>query len=167
MTQKTAKPAAQAKRSTAATAAEPTKPASGALPRICNVVLTLTARLRESRGEVAELKAQLAQAHGELLALRRQLTPSRPHQLTAMMTARPARGALANVWSAARRLLTALGGWRCRVSARGVAANPDLRIGEVRVRDVSRLPAGVEVAGDLRPGRRPLSTTLTADFRLS
>ena len=38
-----------------------------------NVVLTLTARLRESRGEVAELKAQLAQAHGELLALRRQL----------------------------------------------------------------------------------------------
>jgi len=38
-----------------------------------NVVLTLTARLRESQGEVAELKAQLAAAHGELLALRRQL----------------------------------------------------------------------------------------------
>jgi Family of unknown function (DUF6262) len=32
-----------------------------------------TARLREARGEVAELKAQLAATHGELLALRRQL----------------------------------------------------------------------------------------------
>jgi uncharacterized protein involved in exopolysaccharide biosynthesis len=38
-----------------------------------SVVVALTARLREARGEVAELKAQLAAAHGELLALRRQL----------------------------------------------------------------------------------------------
>jgi hypothetical protein len=37
------------------------------------VVVTLTARLREARREVAELKAQLAAAHGELLQLRRQL----------------------------------------------------------------------------------------------
>jgi Family of unknown function (DUF6262) len=37
------------------------------------VVVALTARLRETRGEVAELKAQLAAAHGELLALRRRL----------------------------------------------------------------------------------------------
>jgi hypothetical protein len=37
------------------------------------VLVALTARLREARGEVAELKAQLAAAHGELLALRRQL----------------------------------------------------------------------------------------------
>jgi hypothetical protein len=37
------------------------------------VVVALTARLRDARGEVAELKAQLAAAHGELLALRRQL----------------------------------------------------------------------------------------------
>ena len=37
------------------------------------MVVALTARLREARGEVAELKAQLAAAHGELLALRRQL----------------------------------------------------------------------------------------------
>jgi hypothetical protein len=43
------------------------------------VVVALTARLREARGEVAELKAQLAAAHGELLALRRQL----PQALTA------------------------------------------------------------------------------------
>lgn len=38
-----------------------------------SVLVALTARLREARGEVAELKAQLAAAHGELLALRRQL----------------------------------------------------------------------------------------------
>ena len=38
-----------------------------------SVVVALTARLREARGEIAELKAQLAAAHGELLALRRQL----------------------------------------------------------------------------------------------
>ena len=38
-----------------------------------SVVVALTARLREARGEVAELKAQLAAAHGELLHLRRQL----------------------------------------------------------------------------------------------
>jgi hypothetical protein len=38
-----------------------------------SVVVALTARLREARGEVAELKAQLAAAHGELLTLRRQL----------------------------------------------------------------------------------------------
>jgi len=37
------------------------------------VLVALTARLRETRGEVAELKAQLAAAHGELLALRRRL----------------------------------------------------------------------------------------------
>jgi len=37
------------------------------------VVVALTARLREARGEIAQLKAQLAAAHGELLALRRQL----------------------------------------------------------------------------------------------
>jgi Family of unknown function (DUF6262) len=36
------------------------------------VVVALTARLREARGEIAELKAQLAAAHGELLTLRRQ-----------------------------------------------------------------------------------------------
>ena len=38
-----------------------------------SVVVALTARLREARGEIVELKAQLAAAHGELLALRRQL----------------------------------------------------------------------------------------------
>ena len=38
-----------------------------------SVVVALTARLREARGEIAELKAQLAAAHGELLALRRRL----------------------------------------------------------------------------------------------
>jgi hypothetical protein len=38
-----------------------------------SVVLALTARLREARGEIVELKAQLAAAHGELLALRRRL----------------------------------------------------------------------------------------------
>jgi hypothetical protein len=37
------------------------------------VLVALTARLREARGEIAELKVQLATAHGELLALRRQL----------------------------------------------------------------------------------------------
>ena len=37
------------------------------------VTVTLTARLRDARVEIAELKAQLAAAHGELLALRRQL----------------------------------------------------------------------------------------------
>lgn len=37
------------------------------------VVVALTARLRDARGEIAELKAQLAAAHGELLALRRRL----------------------------------------------------------------------------------------------
>jgi hypothetical protein len=37
------------------------------------VLVALTARLREARGEIAELKTQLAAAHGELLALRRQL----------------------------------------------------------------------------------------------
>lgn len=37
-----------------------------------SVVSALTAKLRQARGEVADLKTQLAVAHGELLALRRQ-----------------------------------------------------------------------------------------------
>jgi predicted Zn-dependent protease len=47
------------------------KPEPGRADR--GVLVALTARLRESYGEVAELKTQLAAAHGELLALRRQL----------------------------------------------------------------------------------------------
>lgn len=48
-------------------------PASGpGNPGASSVVATLTARLTESRRELAETKAQLAAAHGELLALRRQ-----------------------------------------------------------------------------------------------
>lgn len=42
------------------------------------VVIALTARLREARGEVSELKAQLAAAHGELLQLRRRCPTSSP-----------------------------------------------------------------------------------------
>jgi hypothetical protein len=40
-------------------------------PAASSVVATLTARLTQLRGELAETKAQLAVAHGELLALRR------------------------------------------------------------------------------------------------
>jgi len=38
-----------------------------------NVVVALTAKLRQARNEVADLKTQLAVAHGELLAWRRRL----------------------------------------------------------------------------------------------
>jgi hypothetical protein len=43
-----------------------------------SVLVALTARLREARGEITELKTQLAAAHGELLALRRQLPEASP-----------------------------------------------------------------------------------------
>lgn len=61
---------------------EPSSPAAPPQPErdARGVVVALTARLRETRVEVAELKAQLAAAHGELLTLRRQLPAAAPLQ---------------------------------------------------------------------------------------
>lgn len=47
-------------------------PAEPAIGPETNVVAALTAKLRQSRNEVADLKTQLAVAHGELLTWRRQ-----------------------------------------------------------------------------------------------
>lgn len=52
------------------------------------VVRTLTARLAETRRELAEVKAELAVAHGELLCLRRKLG-LRPRQEAAVEDAGP------------------------------------------------------------------------------
>ncbi len=55
---------------------QPQPPAAVAPPQRdqdSGVLVALTARLREARGEITELKTQLAAAHGELLTLRRQL----------------------------------------------------------------------------------------------